>query len=316
MNWALRLVIIFTLVSSMIAAQGIPEPVSADTGRQNTAGSTLNMLKSAGKDLEMARNLTNAESSAGTEKCVKLLKAASSKLESAAKVGNHYQSQEIGLILQQIEKIRFTMLQSDSSQARKAIDKILTDVNNLGAAVTRLSDAVVTGRNEVEALFPSRNDIQLFNVKVQTVDESVPRSKRRITIYYIILSAAEEKYLTWFHKPENTYNAPFIVTIIKKDRIGFSDTFTGYRKVISQTDEVNQVVFGNWIVEGVQYNPPASRNPKKEFFIVDPLGRKVNISLDFGAAGRFELSTDQLKKDYSSQQKSFSLDFSSALIPR
>ncbi len=39
MNWALRLLIILTLVSSMLAAQGIPEPISADTGRQNAAGS-------------------------------------------------------------------------------------------------------------------------------------------------------------------------------------------------------------------------------------------------------------------------------------
>jgi len=316
MKWTLRLLLIFTLVSHMLAAQGIPEPVSTNTGRQNAAGSALSILKSAGEDLEMARNLTNVGSSAGTERCVKLLKDASTKLESAAKVGNHYQKQEIGLILQQIEKIRFTMLQSDSTQARKAIDKIFNDVNNLGSAVTRLSDAVVTGRKEVEAIFPSRNDIQLLNITMQTVDESVSASKRRITTYYIILSADEDKYLSWFHNSTNTYDAPFIVTIIKKDRVGFSDTFTGYRKVISKTDDVNQIVFGDWIVEGVQYNPPASQNPQKEFFIVDPLGKTVKIALDFGAAGRFELSTDQLKKDYSSQQKSLSLDFSSALIPR
>lgn len=274
------------------------------------------MLTSAGQDLEKARILMNDGSAAGSERCVKLLKDASLKLESAAKTANNHQSQEIGLILQKIEKIRFTLLQSDSTQARKAIDKIFNDVKKLRVSATHLSDAVVTGRKEVEVLFPSRNDIQLFNVKVQTVDESVPRAKRRITTYYIILSAEEEKYLSSFHNPANPYNAPFVVTIIKKDRVGFSDTFTGYRKIISQTGEVNQIVLGDWIVEGVQYNPPVSQNSKKEYFIVDPLGKTVRIDLDFGASGRFELSTDQLKKDYSSEQKSYSLDFSSALIPR
>jgi len=45
MKLALRLMIILTLVSSMLAAQDIPEPVSADTGRQNATGSVLNMLR-------------------------------------------------------------------------------------------------------------------------------------------------------------------------------------------------------------------------------------------------------------------------------
>ena len=167
MKWALRLLIIFTLVSSVLAAQGIPEPISTNTGRQNAASSVLNMLKSAGKDLEMARNLTNVGSAAGTERCVKLLKNASSKLESASKVGNNYQSHEIGLILQQIDKVRFMILQSDSTSSWKAIDKIFSDVNKLVyRSVANESKASITASTEVPKPMLSQrpgNSSNVFN---------------------------------------------------------------------------------------------------------------------------------------------------------
>jgi len=131
MKWTLRLVLVFTILASMLSAQGIREPISNNTGRQNSSGSAISLLQSAGKDLEMARNLTNIGTSAGMQRCGEMLKAARSKLERAAQTGSHYQNQEIGSILQQIEKIRFSVLQSDSANSWKAIDKILTDVNKL-----------------------------------------------------------------------------------------------------------------------------------------------------------------------------------------
>jgi hypothetical protein len=201
-----------------------------------------------------------------------------------------------------------------------------SETNQQRGAAAQISDAVVTGKQEVEKLFPSRSDFQLFNVRVETVDESVPQAQRRLTTYFITLSKDENKFLPWFHNVTNsgtnTVDTPVIATIIKIDRIGVKDTVTGFRKVIPHpaNTDVNLVVFGNWIAEGVQYNPPQDRNPKKEFVIVEPLSKTVRISLDFGSSGRFELSTDQLKRDFSGNaenpRKNFSVNFGSTLIPR
>lgn len=197
-----------------------------------------------------------------------------------------------------------------------------SETNQQRGAAVQISDAVATGKQEVEKLFPSRNDIQLLNVRLQTVDESVPQTQRHLTTYFITLSQDQNKYLQWFHSNTNTVDTPVIATIIKIDRIGVKDTVTGFRKVIPHpaNTDVNLVVFGNWIAEGVQYNPPQDRNPKKEFLIVEPLSKTVRISLDFGSSGRFELSTDQLKKDFSGNaenpRKNFSVNFGSTFIPR
>jgi hypothetical protein len=179
-----------------------------------------------------------------------------------------------------------------------------------------VKETVVTGAKNVEALFPSTSEIQLINVKISAVDMSVPQAQRRVINHFISLSAQQDEYLSWFHQRSDTLKSPIIVTVIKQDRAGFSTTVTGYRKALDNAF-LDQIVLANWMVEGVQYNPPAAQNPKREIFILDPLGKKVNIALDFGADGRLELNSDQLRLEYSEERKrSFFVDFASTLVPR
>ncbi len=187
-KWTLRLVLVFTVVAAMLSAQGIREPISANTERRNSTGSVVSILKSAAKDLEMARNHAsqgaagaqmgdnsysspqmgdnsysrpqmgdNSESrpqvgykNPATMRCNELLKSAVTKLDQASRNGDHFQKQEIARIAAHIGKIRFSLLQSDLAYAWKAIDKALTDVNRLVyRSVVNESRTSVAGSQEI-----------------------------------------------------------------------------------------------------------------------------------------------------------------------
>jgi acyl-CoA reductase-like NAD-dependent aldehyde dehydrogenase len=141
---SLMVLVLVLAVADLAWAQGIPEPISTNRpSRRPATGSIregvapagpsqfLQSLDRARRFLEEARNLTNVQSAAGAARCSERLQDAKTMLVHAGKTAKPYQKQEIGTIVQKIDRARFQAVNLDQGKAWMAIDAIVKDVQKL-----------------------------------------------------------------------------------------------------------------------------------------------------------------------------------------
>jgi len=142
---SLMVLVLVLTVADLAWAQGIPEPISTNRPGRSPArisipdgiapagpSQFLQSLDRARRFLEEARNLTNVQSAAGAARCGERLQDAKGMLVQAGKSAKAYQKQEIGTIVQKIDRARFQVVSLDGQgKAWTAIDAIVKDVQKL-----------------------------------------------------------------------------------------------------------------------------------------------------------------------------------------